>query len=76
MMAVAFAYVQSRPIKIGNLLAPPIDLQSRMWSCASMESALAAMNLPDSKEDLEKCIKETFSVSSTSKKCKWDMIST
>ena len=38
-----------------------------------MESALAAMNLPDSKEELEKCIKETFSASSTSKNCKWDM---
>jgi hypothetical protein len=41
-----------------------------------METALAAMNLPDSKEELEKCIKETFSASSTSKNCKWDMIST
>jgi hypothetical protein len=41
-----------------------------------MESALAAMNLPDSKEELEKCIEETFSASSTSKNCKWDMIST
>ena len=47
-----------------------MDLQSRMWSCASMESALAAMNLPDSKDELEQCIKDTFSPSSPFKSCR------